>query len=654
MKAAMSGPDRSWFNRDRVVVLARETQRATFLNPSLASRGAIPDNTLMVARRISLTLGFTLFFVPLTASAGLGDLKGTQPGELPFGGKFQDADDCALCHGGGIAGNTYSLPFDTWAGTMMANAARDPVFFAALAVANQDMPGVGSFCIRCHTPLAFVRGHAAADGSQLDAVDLQGIGCETCHRAVQSPLPEGPYLLGDAQLVFDGDVAKRGPYADASSPAHPSLKDAGLGDSRFCGQCHQVTNPERKLRNASGVETALAFPLDTTYEEWALSDYAIKGSPSFQSCADCHLKRMSNDFPVAVTINAPLRNKPRVHQLAGGNYWGIQAVMAQYPERVAAFPNAFKNALIATKDTLFRSVAVSLQGVPEQVKPGESFGVSIRVENISGHKFPTGYAESRRAWVSVAMVDHHGTEMVLVGGYDAQTGEIQADPKPRVYQARHGQWNGAAFEAEEHLVLHDGVVMDSRIPPRGFLGSAGTLPVGEVDYGSGAGAYRHFDEVSYTVAVPASLEGHVRVIARVYYQSMTREYVTFLRDANTTTSHGESLMALYEATEAAAPMEIAVAELSTEVGEALDAGVDGGGGAGAGADMKDGGSGGGCDCRVKGARDGWPGYWVGVTVALAWIGRRRSRIDQRGGAFRISHRRAPGMTQRPSAMRTQV
>jgi hypothetical protein len=46
---------------------------------------------------------------------------------------------------------------------MMANAARDPVFFAALAVANQDLPSVGTFCIRCHAPIGFVRGHATPD-----------------------------------------------------------------------------------------------------------------------------------------------------------------------------------------------------------------------------------------------------------------------------------------------------------------------------------------------------------------------------------------------------------------------------------------------------------------------------------------------------------
>ena len=57
------------------------------------------------------------------------------------------------------------------AGTMMANAARDPVFFAAIAIARQDAPDSAvEHCVRCHSPTSYVRGHSLpADGSALDA-----------------------------------------------------------------------------------------------------------------------------------------------------------------------------------------------------------------------------------------------------------------------------------------------------------------------------------------------------------------------------------------------------------------------------------------------------------------------------------------------------
>lgn len=572
------------------------------------------------------------------ASAGINDLEGTKPGELPGGGKFIDADGCAQCHGGGAAGDTTYLPSDTWAGTMMANAARDPVFFAALAVANQDAPGVGTFCIRCHAPIGFVRGHATPpDGSALDKVDQQGIGCEVCHRATQSPTPNDPYFLGDAQLVFTDNTAKRGPYSSAPSPAHSSELDTGLADARFCGQCHQVTNPERELRDAAGAPMGIAFPLDTTFEEWAASDYGKDGSGSYAGCVDCHMPRISGEKPVATPAGSPLRKDPRRHALAGGNYWGIKAVMEANPDRAAAFPIAFENALASTLETLKKAAKVTIESAPAAALPGAPLEVKVRVTNLSGHKFPAGYAESRRAWLAVALVDHtdHEAEpQVLVGGYDAATGHIQEEPATRVYRAQHGRWNGQAGEAEEHIALHDMVLSDTRIPPKGFVPSITTMPLGEIDFKDGNGGYRDYDEVTFALTAPADATGTLHLSVRVYYQSMTRDYVEFLRDANTTTSHGEALHAIYQATGEAEPILVASADTPVSFGAGGSGGGGNGGGGGDGAGGGNGGGNGagagggggggnegdgseGCDCQGAGREAAGSGLGAIVAAATA-------------------------------------
>ncbi|MCC6554432.1 MAG: hypothetical protein IT372_15750, partial [Polyangiaceae bacterium] len=244
------------------------------------------------------------------------------------------------------------MPVDTWVGTMMGNAARDPVFFAALAVANQDQPGIGSFCLRCHSPIGYVRGHATPpDGTAFDNIDKQGVGCDTCHRA--NALPDGdpsfPYHISNAQLTYtdDIDMTKHGPYSDASSPNHATVQDLNLADSRFCGQCHQVTNPGKLLKDAAGVDTALEFPLDTTYEEWANSDYA-DGAASAMSCIDCHMQKKVGQWPVTNLPFSPERTDPRDHALVGGNHWGIRAVMEANPDRAAMYGPAFNLALART------------------------------------------------------------------------------------------------------------------------------------------------------------------------------------------------------------------------------------------------------------------------------------------------------------------
>lgn len=578
---------------------------------------------------------FALAFVTIvdagSALAGTGDLKGTKPGDLAFP-DFSDADNCASCHGGGIAGDTSFLPSDTWAGTMMANAARDPVFFAALAVANQDKPGVGTYCLRCHSPIGFVQGHATPpDGSAFDDIDKQGIGCETCHRATQSLGADAPYLVANAQLVYTENTAKRGPYEDTMSPAHSSVKEPSLGDARFCGQCHQVTNPDVYLRDATANDTGLFFPLDTTYEEWQNSDF---GKPGQKSCQDCHMPRKVGMFPTTKIFESPLRPDPREHGFVGGNHWGIQAVMAANPDRAAKLQKPFAQALQSTLDNLASGVKLTLTGAPTQVTPGGAFQIKVKVENLTGHKFPTGYAETRRAWLGVSLVTPDRKEKQLAGGYDLATGKLQTTPAVHVYHAEHGAWNGTKGVVEPHLALHDMIITDTRIPPAGFKASATTTPTSEIDFSDGNGGYKNSDEVTLDLAWPSDASGEVTISARLYYQSMTPEHVEFLKTANTTNEKGNELAAIFEATGRGAPLVIAKAEAT--LGKAMTTGAGGGvggneagttsgsGGRGSGGEGASGGSEGGCGCSEAGAPVSAAGALVGM-MALAMAGGRRRR-----------------------------
>src|SRR5689334_12971849 len=77
---------------------------------------------------------------------------GTQPGALTT--PFKDPSYCGQCH-------EYAAPqspYVNWAGTMMANSARDPLMWAALAIAEQDVPEVGDMCLRCHAPVGWLGG----------------------------------------------------------------------------------------------------------------------------------------------------------------------------------------------------------------------------------------------------------------------------------------------------------------------------------------------------------------------------------------------------------------------------------------------------------------------------------------------------------------
>lgn len=566
-------------------------------------------------------LAFGLAFVALTsrASAGFDDLAGTKPDELPFGGQFEGPDGCALCHGGGLGG---ALPHDSWAGTMMGNAARDPVFRAALAIANQDEPGIGTFCLRCHSPIAFVRGHATPpDGSAFDAVDMQGIGCDTCHRAIPSGPASAPYQVGNAQIVYSNDLHKRGPYTDSVVPVHETMGDAALSTSHFCGQCHQVTNPARMLRDAAGSQTNLEFPLDTTYQEWQSSDFALPGGAE---CIDCHLGRTSGDFPVATTANAPLRKNPRNHAFVGANLFGIRAVMATDTARAHAYPEAFALALEQTQKTLQSAARIEILSAPKDVEPGAEIKVTVRVENLSGHKFPTGYAEGRRAWIALVLVLPDGEETFLRGEYDEATGEIVNAASTHVYRAQHGHWNGVAAQPSEDLARHDIILSDTRIPPQGFVATLGTFPTSEIDYGNSDVGFRHYDEVIFDLTIPAEVAGDIVLSARVFYQPITRTYIEHLATANVTDSSGMELLTAYEnlpdepslVTRHDVPIAIQTVDQSSSVSSGMG---------GAGRE----GSGGGCACASAHHSNGAFGATAAFFLAvLTYAQRKKTRLSK--------------------------
>lgn len=94
------------------------------------------------------------------------------------------SSNCASCHGG-----FSTAPMDAWRGSMMAQAARDPLFWAALTVAAQDSiwavgrPNATDLCLRCHSPPGWLVGRSdPTNGANLTGADFDGVSCESCHK----------------------------------------------------------------------------------------------------------------------------------------------------------------------------------------------------------------------------------------------------------------------------------------------------------------------------------------------------------------------------------------------------------------------------------------------------------------------------------------
>lgn len=96
------------------------------------------------------------------------DEPGTQPFEHGFDIRHlgDPKQDCTTCHGTSFTIESEAEPYFYWRGSMMANASRDPLFEACMAVAQQDAPGSGDLCLRCHIPKAWVQRSVHTDLGQ--------------------------------------------------------------------------------------------------------------------------------------------------------------------------------------------------------------------------------------------------------------------------------------------------------------------------------------------------------------------------------------------------------------------------------------------------------------------------------------------------------
>jgi hypothetical protein len=222
-------------------------------------------------------------------------MPGTQPEEVTM----ESPTRCLNCHKG-YEGNPRVEPGFGWMGSAMGNAGRDPIFWATLAIAEQDFDGAGDLCIRCHSAGGWMGGRSTpTDASGLAASDEHGIDCDTCHQLVNPDQEEhvgtmnDPFIAnqddfigplqpgttegyyGSGMYVMSNDYGKLGPYAEGDAVARHQFTESDFHrDVDFCGTCHDVSNSAvgqlapnagtQNLSTASDVQRGggLGYPLD--------------------------------------------------------------------------------------------------------------------------------------------------------------------------------------------------------------------------------------------------------------------------------------------------------------------------------------------------------------------------------------------------------
>ena len=559
-------------------------------------------------RKVTVFFSSVLFFVLSTlvfsqAPTTLNDftLPGSQPGES---GNLEHPGKCDNCHGG------YDLavePAFNWRGSMMSQAARDPLFYACLAIANQDAPESGDLCIRCHSPAGWLEGRSSpTDGSALNNNDREGVQCDFCHKLVKPTLLGINPFLGDpdytndtypqdqsylaslttipeysanGMYIADANNAKRGPFVDAVA-RHQMFYSPFHSQSAICGTCHDVSNPVY-LKNASTGEYELnnfdepppfqnpytMFPIERTYSEWLRSDYN-PDNPNrdplapVATCQDCHLHDVTG-----VGCNkkgAPVRSNLPLHDMTGGNTFIPNLIDQLFPGETD--PAALQAGILRAEQTLQQAASLNL------FVTGST--LTVRVTNETGHKLPSGYPEGRRIWLNVKMYDGPNSMSHEYGAYDPNTGVLTHDTK--IYEIKPGlsqdivqtlnstpAFGNLTAGPSFHFVLNNQIFSDNRIPPRGFSNSAfEQIQSPPVAYSYLDG--QNWDETEYIL--PANTQG---IEVTLYYQTTSKDYVEFLRDENHTNEWGNTFYDMWAAGGKSAPvaMNSATMELQPPVAD---------------------------------------------------------------------------------------
>jgi len=500
---------------------------------------------------------------------------------------FVSAEVCSDCH---EQYDPTEIPIYTrWQGSMMANAARDPLFHACLAVANQDVAFSGDLCIRCHSPNGWLGGRSTpTDGSALVGKDFEGVSCNFCHRMVDPVFKAGvspprddlilealasvgllPLQPGNAGYVVDPVDVRRGPFNDVPHNFHgvDIVYSPFHSESDQCATCHDVSNPAYVRQtdgsyalNAFGEEHPTLdpfdmFPLERTYSEWANSTYATLGVDAggvfggnhptgvMRTCQDCHMPDTQaygcifGEPYVFERLNVP------AHDFNGGNTWMQEVLYNLYPGELQPEYLA---------DSQDRAIYMLQHAASLEVKL-EACAIKVRLVNETGHKLPTGYPEGRRMWLNVEFRDSALNVLAERGEYDSATAELTTSDT-KVYEAMLGpdaiiaKLAGLPEQPSFHFALNNKYYKDNRIPPRGFT-NAGFAAVQAAPVGAFYAEGQYWDDTIFRVPPTATT-----AVVSIYYQTASREYITFLRDENRTNDAGDILYEQWELTGKSEPV----------------------------------------------------------------------------------------------------
>ncbi len=480
---------------------------------------------------------------------------------------FRVGADCARCHS--VAPTASAMrsqtgddvsPHGLWQATMMANSFRDPYFHAQMERESKGDPAAQELCLRCHAPMAHheqrMRGKpdVRLQDVAADPMAKDGVSCTVCHQIAPEGLGTESTFSGRPAIVDDRRIF--GPFPDpATAPmrnmvGYTPTQSLHVRESALCATCHTLVTEHHGEK----------FPEQSPYLEWRNSEFTTESgaSDTSRSCQECHMPETGSTRiarnPMGREFLIPVRDGYRAHAFVGGNAFMLDMLRKNRDElQVQATDASLERMALATRRQLGEDTArLQIEGLEQ--KDGAVF-FSVRVENRTGHKFPTGYP-SRRAWLHVQV--RQGAKVVFESGAFTEDGRLRdvddelalphvtmvESPKDvPVFELSAQDGDGKPTTSLTQMARKR---KDTRLLPRGYRADGPhpeeTRPVGigaDLDFTAGG------DSVAYRTALPSGGEGRIQVIAWLHYQTIPPAWADALRSEEG--EAGKRFVRLYDA-----------------------------------------------------------------------------------------------------------
>jgi hypothetical protein len=491
---------------------------------------------------------------------------------------FTGSGNCVNCHapdpdGEALVdehGATVS-PVADWQATLMANSARDPFWQAKVdhegLVNPAHREAIENVCTACHAPQGFHEAHMTGaagpngytmDNLMADELGLDGIGCTGCHSIDNDNLAgrsNGDLPINTENVAWGGFENPWDGLMSGQTGFIPAFGEH-MRSSEVCASCHSLYTHTQDL---DGEETGQIFFEQTTYLEWVNSAFNAENV----QCQTCHMPLVEGGAIAATQPNWLFPQRFGKHHFVGGNAFMLKLMRDNAVQlNLSATSTQFDSTIARTTASLQQATANL--NVRQLASSPDEWAFEVEVENLAGHKFPSGYP-ARVAFLEFTLVSTSGDTLFHSGAWSRENGiagrdagwephwnEITEENQVQIYELVLGDVAGQTTQVLERAAE---VLKDNRLVPRGFSSlhpAYDTVAVGpmaslDADFNhrlgeEGSGT----DRLVYRVPAVDGLPG-VEATVRLHYQAVPAQWVAAMFEFSDQSERIANFESMYDA-----------------------------------------------------------------------------------------------------------